>query len=91
MTYTAVFVEEPDGRISVHVPALRGCHTWGRDMEHALAAAAEAITCHVEGLAAAGDPIPPDLPAVAVELAGDTEARVRRVTVTPDLAATPVA
>jgi len=36
MTYTVVLERERDGGFSVHVPALRGCHTQGDDLPEAL-------------------------------------------------------
>ena len=51
--------ESEDGGYTVTVPALPGCVTWGRDVEHALAMAREAIEGHLEVLAKHGRPIPP--------------------------------
>jgi predicted RNase H-like HicB family nuclease len=82
MTYTVVFVREPDGRYSVHVPAIKGCHTWGEDLPHAIEMAKDAMVCHLQSLELAGDPIPPDLPRVDVELEDGTEALVYRLSVT---------
>lgn len=52
----------PDGASAFHAycPALKGCHTWGRTQEGALANAREAIELYVEDLLQAGDPIPLD-------------------------------
>ena len=48
--YTIVVAEEPDGRFSVSVPALPGCHTWGDSIEDATAKAREAIDLYLEDL-----------------------------------------
>ena len=58
-TYTVVFAPEPEGGYTVTCPALPGLVTYGRDMKEARKMAAEAIQGHLEGLAKAGDPIPP--------------------------------
>lgn len=57
-------------------PALKGCHTWGRSYDEALANIREAVELYVEDLREAGSPIPVDpeqavewsTPAVAVNL-----------------------
>ena len=49
---------EPEGGFTVTVPALPGCVTWGRDYEHALEMAEEAIQCILESLILDGQPIP---------------------------------
>lgn len=50
--YSIVLSEEIDGRYSVSVPALPGCHTWGDSFEHALDMAREAIDLYLEDLKA---------------------------------------
>ena len=49
---------EPEGGFTVTVPALPGCVTWGKDYDHALAMAQEAIEGFLEVLAEEGKPIP---------------------------------
>ncbi len=61
MTYTVVFVREVDGRYSVHVPALKGCHTWGQNLPHAMMMAQDAMACHLGSLAQDGIQPPPDV------------------------------
>jgi predicted RNase H-like HicB family nuclease len=60
-----------------YCPALKGCHTWGRTYDEALANVREAVELYVEDLRESGSRIPvdPDLgglewptPAVAVNL-----------------------
>ncbi len=81
MTYTVVLLREDDGRYSVSVPALRGCHTWGYDVPHALEMVREAITGYIEVLEEDGEPIPPDNPHVALDMTGTAEAVVRKVVI----------
>ena len=82
MTYTVVFVREQDGRYSVSVPALPGCHTWGESLPHAVRMVEEAMQCHLECLQAHGEPMPPDVDSVTFGWEeGRQEAVVRRVAV----------
>jgi len=80
-SYIFKVVVEPDkfedGRPAWHAycPALRGCHTWGRSTEEAMANVREAIDLYVQDLVDAGEPIPLDQgtielpePAVAVNV-----------------------
>ena len=81
MTYTVLFVREEDGRYSVHVPALKGCHTWGENLPHAVLMAEEVIALFVESLQERGEVIPEDAAVVPVELGDATEAVVYRLAV----------
>jgi predicted RNase H-like HicB family nuclease len=77
-----VVVEEDafaDGERAYHAfcPAIKGCHTWGRSYDEALANIREAVELLVEDLREAGQPIPLDhergamgwlSPAVAVKV-----------------------
>jgi len=86
MVYTVVFVREEDGRYSVSVPALPGCHTWGQNLPHAFRMVEEAMQCHLESLQAHGEPIPPDVDTVTFAWDnGEQEALVYRVAV-PEVA-----
>ena len=58
MQYTAVLRRDEKGNWLVSVPALPGCHTWGKTKEEAIAHAKEAIEGCIESLIATGDPIP---------------------------------
>lgn len=60
-----------------YCPALKGCHTWGRTYEEALANVREAVELYIEDLRESGSRIPIDpergalewpTPAVAVNL-----------------------
>lgn len=55
--YAVVIFRDGDG-YSVIVPALPGCFSQGRTAAEAESNAREAIELHLEGLAAAGQPIP---------------------------------
>jgi antitoxin HicB len=80
--YTVVMVKEPDGRYSVSVPALKGCHTWGDDLAQALRMAEEAILAYLEGERALGKPTPPpDVEVFTGSLGDASEALVCKVTV----------
>jgi antitoxin HicB len=59
--YRYTVILHPDleeGGFSVEVSALPGWLTQGETYEDALAMAAEAIRCHIEGLRDDGEPIP---------------------------------
>ena len=58
--YTVVLTREEDGRYSVSVPALSGCHTWGDSEEHAIEMAHEAIDLYLEELRASDESPPSD-------------------------------
>ena len=60
-TYTYRIIIEPDGRqFHAYVPALPGCHTFGRTLGEVQKHAREAITVYVESLVADGQPVPRD-------------------------------
>jgi predicted RNase H-like HicB family nuclease len=80
-TYTVVLMREEDGRYSVSVPALDGCFTWGKTVAHALRMAEEAIQLYLETLQDEGEPIPPDIPHVSLDMTETAEALVRKVTI----------
>ena len=69
-TYRVVLEPESDGSAwNVSVPALPGCLTFGATPTEALERAEEAIRCHIKGLVADGEPVPPpdsDTPMVTV-------------------------
>ncbi len=52
MEYTVVLQVDEEGNWLASVPAIRGCHTWGRSSGEALARAKEAIEGCLESLAA---------------------------------------
>ena len=59
-TYRVVLEPEPDGSTwSVTVPVLPGCFTFGATQVQALERAEEAIRCHIKGLLADRQPVPP--------------------------------
>lgn len=80
MTYTAVLLREDDGRYSVSVPALRGCHTWGHTIAHALAMAREAVSGWLEVAGEDGEQMPEDSPRVSIDMSRSAEAFVCKVT-----------
>lgn len=48
MTYRAVYEREPDGRWTVEIPQVRGCHTYGRTIEQARERIREALDLFVK-------------------------------------------
>jgi antitoxin HicB len=56
--YTIVLEPEDGGGYAVTVPALPGCFTQGSTVEEAMERAAEAISVHIAGLEADGEPVP---------------------------------
>lgn len=61
LTFKVVYEPfEEGGRsgFNVSVPDLRGCHTWGRDLEEAKSHAREAIALYLESLREDGEAIP---------------------------------
>lgn len=56
--YRIHFEAEPEGGVTVTVPALPGCVTWGKDCDDAVEKARECIEGFREALAKAGEPIP---------------------------------
>jgi predicted RNase H-like HicB family nuclease len=70
-------MESGEKAYHAYCPALKGCHTWGRTYDEALANVREAVELYVEDLRESGSRIPVDpelgglewpTPAVAVNL-----------------------
>lgn len=80
-TYTVVLEREDDGGYSVHVPALKGCHTQGDTLAEALLMAEEAIVLCLESLAERGFPVPEDTPDISVSTREVAEVLVCRLPV----------
>ena len=57
-TYSIVLEPEEGGGYAVTVPALPGCFTNGKTADEAMEHAAEAISVHIAGLVADGEPVP---------------------------------
>jgi predicted RNase H-like HicB family nuclease len=81
MTYTVVLFREPDGRYSISVPALKGCHTWGDTVPDALENVREAIASYLEVLREDGEAIPADPTSVSVDMTETAEALIYKLTV----------
>ncbi len=61
MSYTYRIILEPDeGGYHASVPALPGCHTWGKTIDKARAMARDAIDVYLRSLIADGEEIPHD-------------------------------
>ncbi|MBP8953285.1 MAG: type II toxin-antitoxin system HicB family antitoxin [Armatimonadetes bacterium] len=80
-TYTVVLLREEDGGFSVYVPALDAA-TQGDDVEEALYMARDMIEGFLAVLQEDGKPIPPDAESFTIDVAGVSQAIVRKVTVT---------
>lgn len=53
-SHSVHYEQSPEGGYVAFVPALSGCHTQGETLEETESNAKEAITLHLESLAAAG-------------------------------------
>ena len=61
MTYTYRIILEPDeGGFHASVPALPGCHTWGKTIDEARAMVRDAIDVYLRSLVADGEKIRSD-------------------------------
>lgn len=61
MTYTYRIILEPDeGGYHAYVPALPGCHTWGKTIAEAREMVRDAINVYLRSLKADGEAIPKD-------------------------------
>ena len=60
MNYTFRTIIEPDEKGTFHgyVPALSGCHTWGKSIEEVKANLKEAISVYIASLIADGEDVP---------------------------------
>ncbi len=62
MTYTYRIIVEPDeGGYHAFVPALPGCHTWGKTIEEARAMVRDAIDVYLRSMIADGQAIREDV------------------------------
>lgn len=60
LTYRTIIEPDGDG-FHGYVPALKGCHTWGKDLKTVKKNLREAIICYIESLIAHKDDIPQDI------------------------------
>jgi predicted RNase H-like HicB family nuclease len=79
--YTVVVTREKDGRYVVCAPALDYCGSYGDTLPEALRHAEEAIALYLEGGRELGWPNPPDDPHVCVDMTGQTEVSLYRLTI----------
>lgn len=59
-TYRILLRKESEGTYTVIVPSLPGCITWGKNIEHAIEMAKDAIQGYIEVLQQEGEPVPDD-------------------------------
>jgi len=57
LTYKILLHKEPEGAYTVSVPALPGCITYGKNIDHAIQMAKEAIELYIEELKTRGEDI----------------------------------
>ena len=57
-TYKILLHKEPEGGYTVTVPLLQGCVTYGKNIDHAIEMAKEAIELYIEELQDRGEEIP---------------------------------
>jgi antitoxin HicB len=60
LKYNVIFQEEPGGGYTVVVPSLRGCVTYGKNLEEARTMAMDAISGFVASMRKDGEDIPTD-------------------------------
>ncbi len=61
MNYTYRIIVEPDGKgFHAYVPALPGCHTWGKTIDEARKMVRDAIDVYLRSLVSDGESIPKD-------------------------------
>lgn len=61
MTYTyRIILEKDEGGYHASVPALPGCHTWGKTIDEARAMVRDAIDVYLRSLVADGERVPTD-------------------------------
>jgi predicted RNase H-like HicB family nuclease len=67
MLYKIHLEPESDDGFTVTAPALPGCITWGKDYEHAVNMAHEAIAGYLEVLQEQGKPLPEETFSAAMD------------------------
>lgn len=77
MEYLALCIPVKDGGLSVMFPDVKGCVSYGRDIEEAKRNAAEALALHAQGMAEDGDELPPPAFDGSGVQDGDIVARIR--------------
>lgn len=60
LTYKILLTKELEGAYTATVPALPGCITYGKNIDHAISMAKEAIELYIEHLHEEGSPVPDD-------------------------------
>ena len=58
LTYRILLNPEPEGGYTATVPALPGCVTWGKDIDHAIEMTKEAIEVYIESMVANNEKVP---------------------------------
>ena len=68
MRYRVLIQQDEDGIYVAEVPSLPGCISQGRSREEAVANVREAMAAYLQSLEDHGDPIPPPISEVIVEM-----------------------
>ena len=78
-SYTYRIIIEPDEGSTYHafVPALQGCHTFGKTMDEARKHIRDAIDVYLRSLIADGEPIPLDNGVEVVETVAIPQKKIR--------------
>lgn len=71
-TFRVIF-ESDEGGYHASVPALSGCHTWGKNLEEVRENVREAIRAHVGSLIKDGEKVPTDLGFESLETISSNE------------------
>jgi predicted RNase H-like HicB family nuclease len=88
MKYRAVYEREPDGRWTVEIPKVKGCHSYGRTIEQARERVREALELFVDDAATAEIDDDVRMPAaVKRAVQGARQARVKLERAKADVAA----
>ncbi|NPV80686.1 MAG: type II toxin-antitoxin system HicB family antitoxin [Firmicutes bacterium] len=72
LKYTVILEADENGCYIATVPALKGCHSFGRTREEALQRVREAIQLYLECLAEDDRPFPPDIEVDALNVKIET-------------------
>jgi antitoxin HicB len=61
LTYRVIIEPDEKGTYHAYVPALKGCHTWGKSIEEAQKNIREAMELYIDSMKDLGEEIPQDL------------------------------
>ena len=79
--YTIIITKEPDGHFSAYAPALNDCGSFGDTLLECLLMTEEALWLYLDLHRRRGWEIPADNPTVCVDMTGQQEVTVYRLTI----------